>query len=75
VAQEVAPLFPEVAIRDAQTGFYTLDYAKLVSPIIKAFQEFKSEFDADHSTLAKLKADNDKLRARVATLEAKSKQQ
>jgi hypothetical protein len=41
----------------------TLQYERLIAPLVLAVQQLKSLFDSDHDELAKLKADNDRLRA------------
>jgi hypothetical protein len=48
----------------------TLNYNGFIVPLIKAVQELKSLFDGDHDALAKLKADNDNLRADLSASRA-----
>jgi hypothetical protein len=62
IAQDVEPLIPEVVNTDGR-GFKSISYDYLAAPIIKAVQELKSLFDADHDAIAQLRADNDNLRA------------
>ena len=78
VAQEVEKIFPDVVREGDMKTFIETDKGKedidhpknlfaasLTAPIVKAIQELKSLFDTDHDTLAKLKTDNDNLRARL----------
>ena len=39
IAQEVESLIPEAVSTNEYTGFYEMDYSKLVTPLIKAIQE------------------------------------
>ena len=45
IAQEVEPLIPESVSTNEQTGFYEMDYSKLVTPLIKAVQELSAEVE------------------------------
>jgi hypothetical protein len=66
IAQDVQPVLPDVVLtaRDADKTL-GLKYNSLIPVLTKALQEFKFEFDTDHSTLAKLKTDNDNLRSEL----------
>jgi len=55
IAQEIEPLIPEAVSTNEHTGFYEMDYSKLVTPLIKAIQEQQSIIED--------------LKARVTTLE------
>jgi cytoskeletal protein CcmA (bactofilin family) len=39
IAQEIEPLIPEAVSQDEDTGYYQMDYSKLVTPLVKAIQE------------------------------------
>ena len=45
IAQEVEPLIPESVSTNEQTGFYQMDYGKLVTPLIKAVQEQQEQIE------------------------------
>ena len=45
IAQEVEPLIPESVSTNEQTGFYEMDYSKLVTPLIKAVQEQQEQIE------------------------------
>ena len=55
IAQEVEPLIPEAVSTNEHTGFYEMDYSKLVTPLVKAIQEQQTIIDD--------------LKARIETLE------
>jgi hypothetical protein len=58
IGQEVEKVFPEVVLTDKK-GYKSVGYTNLVAPLIEAVKE--------------LKAENDKLKARLETLEKKMK--
>jgi hypothetical protein len=45
IAQEVEPLIPEAVSTNEHTGFYEMDYSKLVTPLIKAIQEQQEQIE------------------------------
>jgi hypothetical protein len=69
IAQEVHETFPNLVrntgLKTAYTpdGLLHLEYNGLIAPVIKSIQELKALFDGDHEEIAKLKADNDNLKA------------
>ena len=71
VAQDVEKVFPEL-VEENRDGFKTVDYQKLVAPLIEAVKELKAEKDRE---IAVLKAEKDKqieaLKARLQALEAR----
>jgi trimeric autotransporter adhesin len=73
IAQDVQKVLPDLVNVGAPTsytpdGTLGVEYTGLIPPLIKAVQELKSLFDADHVALAKLKADNDNEAAEIKTL-------
>jgi hypothetical protein len=86
IAQEVEPVFPSLVVHplgDSSTtitlannkkdyihGPLALRYETLVAPLVKAVQELKALFDADHAALQALKAENDNLHAELKSSEA-----
>jgi hypothetical protein len=61
IAQEVAELIPH-AVTQNDSGFYQMDYSKLVTPLIKAIQEQQTLIETQQTTI------ND-LKSRIETLE------
>lgn len=76
IAQEVQKVLPEVVTRSSikndltPDGGLTLASNGLMPVLTKAIQELKTLFDADHGDIARLKADNDNLRAELKASEA-----
>jgi hypothetical protein len=62
IAQEVEEVFPEVVRTDSQ-GYKSVDYSKLVAPLIEAVKSLKSENED-------LKESNANLEKRLAVIEA-----
>ena len=42
IAQEVEPLIPEAVNINEQSGYYEMDYSKIVTPLVKAIQELEA---------------------------------
>ena len=55
IAQEVEPLIPESVSTNEQTGFYEMDYSKLVTPLIKAVQEQQEQIEELKQQINELK--------------------
>jgi hypothetical protein len=62
IAQDVEAVIPESVHTDTK-GMKSVSYDTLIAPMIEAVKELHSLFNTDHDILAKLKADNDGLRA------------
>ncbi len=43
IAQEVQSVLPEIVSNNAETGFYTIEYLKLVGPLIESIKELSRE--------------------------------
>jgi hypothetical protein len=54
IAQEVAELIPH-AVSQNDSGYYQMDYSKLVTPLIKAIQEQQTQIEALQSKINTLK--------------------
>jgi hypothetical protein len=65
IAQEVEEIFPEVVHTDSQ-GYKSVDYSKLVAPLIEAIKSLKSE----NEDIEDLKERNENLEKRLAAIEA-----
>lgn len=81
VAQEMETVFPEI-VMDGRNGYKSVDYDKLVAPIIEAIKEFYKQFvskttlqDREISELkqknAELESKNTDLEIRLEKLENK----
>jgi hypothetical protein len=77
IAQEVEEVFPEVVRADSQ-GYKSVEYSKLVAPLIEAVKALKKENDLIRAENEALKAENRMLKsgmqdiyARLDKLEAK----
>jgi hypothetical protein len=57
----------ETPLKD-QAHPWSVDYGRVTPLIVKAVQELKGLFDADHGEIVRLKADNDNLRGEMNTL-------
>ncbi len=64
IAQEVEKIFPELVGTDGE-GWKTMQYERLVSPLVEAVKELKADND---NLRAGLKAANDKEAAEIAAL-------
>lgn len=65
IAQEVEKIIPELVFKD-EKGFYSIDYSKITSVIVKAIQEMNVSIDNRFATLEK---ENAQLKARLEKLE------
>jgi hypothetical protein len=45
IAQEVLEVMPECVIKDEESEYYSMDYSKLVTPLIKAVQEQQEQIE------------------------------
>ncbi len=54
IAQEVQTIFPQVVSED-ENGYLSLDYTKIIIPLIKAFQEHEDEMDILKSDIQVIK--------------------
>jgi trimeric autotransporter adhesin len=61
IAQEVEEVFPEVVHTDSQ-GYKSVEYSKLVAPLIEAVKALQAEIEALRSENARLALDNNALR-------------
>jgi hypothetical protein len=68
IAQEVEKVFPEAVTTNGDNGevplkdknnIWQVDYGRVTPLIVKAVQDLKHLFDADHAAVAKLQAAND----------------
>jgi len=50
IAQEVLPIVPEVVVKNGQ-GFYSIDYARLVSVLIESIKELNTKIEAQQLIL------------------------
>jgi hypothetical protein len=57
IAQEVDPIVPNVVTHNKESDVYSMDYSKLVTPLIKAIQEQQAQIDALQSEINKLKGE------------------
>jgi len=71
IAQELDKVFPEAVTTNGDNGEtplkdkakpWSVDYGRVTPLIVKAMQDLKHLFDADHDDIAKIKADNGELR-------------
>ncbi len=56
IAQEVEKLLPN-AVTISEDGYYSMDYSKLVTPLVKAIQEQQEQIDALQSEIQQLKGE------------------
>ena len=54
IAQELATVFPNLVEKDANSGYYKLDYQGLFAPIIKSLQELDIKLEDSDGSLAQL---------------------
>ena len=57
IAQEVEPIVPNAVVHNEESDVYSMDYSKLVSPLIKAIQEQQEQIDALQSEINLLKGE------------------
>tara|TARA_R100001443_G_scaffold73304_1_gene81248 strand:+ start:38 stop:1285 length:1248 start_codon:yes stop_codon:yes gene_type:complete len=57
IAQEVEPLIPEAVSTNEHTGFYEMDYSKLVTPLVKAIQEQQEQIEQLKTEIQTLKGE------------------
>ena len=67
VAQQIEPIYPEVVVTSSQ-GYKSLQYDRLIAPLIEAIKELKQEKDAE---IESLKSQNQELTQRIEALEQK----
>jgi hypothetical protein len=76
IAQNVQTVFPDLATKGKE-GFLSLDYSRLVSPIIESIKEFYSRWTEDskdlHTEIAKLKSENTELKEAICEINSKAK--
>lgn len=65
IAQDVEKVLPDIVSTDNK-GFKNVSYESVIPLLAEAMKQLKSLFDGDHSEIARLKADNDNLRAEHA---------
>ena len=56
IAQEVEPIVPNAITYNKESDVYSMDYSKLVTPLIKAIQEQQEQIEALQSEINNLKA-------------------
>ncbi len=66
LAQEVEAQFPELVSRWGPEGYCAVDYGRLTGVLVEAVRELRSERDRE---LTALRTENERLRARLDTLE------
>ena len=57
IAQEVEPIVPNAVTHNKESDVYSMDYSKLVTPLIKAIQEQQEQIDALQSEIKTLKGE------------------
>ena len=57
IAQEVEPILPNAVTYNEESDVYSMDYIKLVTPLIKAIQEQQEQIDALQSEIKTLKGE------------------
>ena len=57
IAQEVEPIVPNAITYNKESDVYSMDYSKLVTPLIKAIQEQQEQIDALQSEINNLKGE------------------
>jgi hypothetical protein len=71
IAQDLYKIYPEAVTTNGDDGKiplkdgrgWSVDYGRVTPLIVKAVQDLKALFDADHDAIAQLEADNANLRA------------
>jgi hypothetical protein len=59
LAQDVEKVFPQSVVTDERTGYKSVDYASLVSPLIEAVKELKALNQSEQQEIARLKQVNE----------------
>jgi hypothetical protein len=67
IAEEVARVYPDLVVRDAEGRIQTVQYQKLAPMLLNELQKMKSEFE---QKLAAEQERNRQLEARLAALES-----
>ena len=62
IAQEVEKIFPEVVQTNSKTGFKTINYSQLISPIIESIKKIWKSFTIFGDDIKALKEENQKLK-------------
>src|SRR6476661_246242 len=70
IAQEVEQLYPEMVQTDPQTGYKSVDYAKLTPVLVEAVKEMHAKLDAQPQRADRAEATLESFEARLRTLEA-----
>jgi hypothetical protein len=58
IAQDVEKIFPEAVSTNAGTGFKSVDYGKMVAPLIEAVKEQQKQINTLEAEIDKLKSQN-----------------
>jgi len=69
IAQEVMKVYPQ-AVRMGEDGYYTMEYAALVAPLVEAVKELKGLFDGLAEKVSGIIAVNDGQSAQIEALKA-----
>lgn len=69
IAQEVMKVYPQ-AVRMGEDGYYTMEYAALVAPLVEAVKELKGLFDGLAEKVAGIITVNDDQSAQIEALKA-----
>jgi hypothetical protein len=68
IAQDVQKEFPQL-VREGSGGMLSLAYPKLTAILLKGVQEQQAELETKKQEIAKLKAENEEIKERLAALE------
>jgi hypothetical protein len=71
VAQDVRTEFPEL-VREGSGGYLSLAYPKLTAVLLKGLQEQQRQIEAKDETIARLRANQQTIRERLARLESQA---
>lgn len=69
VAQDVQKEFPQF-VKKGSDGYLSLAYARLTAVLLKGIQEQQAQLEKKDETIAELKANQEQIEKRLATLEA-----